>query len=106
MIDMSSHKGLAVGQQVAVDYEAAHPRRANIQQATRFYYWKNVEGAFVMAVLTIGFLVGGQLLINFLRQRAKQAWADAQERARDQALLSDRRDRPDWMKKPKDPPGP
>jgi hypothetical protein len=95
MIDIASHKGLAVGQSVAIEYEAEHPRRANIQHATRLYYWTNVEGAFFMAVMSVGFLVGGSLLIGVLRQRAKQAWADAQERARDRALLVDRpRDRP------------
>jgi hypothetical protein len=107
MIDISSHKGLTAGQTVAIEYEAAHPRRANIQQATRFYYWKNVEGAFVMAVLSIGFLVGGSLLWDFLKKQSKQALADARERAKDQAMLegkpyrgdlSDPRNLRDWFK--------
>jgi hypothetical protein len=87
MIDIRSYKDLAAGQQVPIDYEVARPRRANIRGASRFYYWENVEGAFVEGVLTIGFLIGGALLWDFLKKRAKQAVADAQERIRDQQML-------------------
>jgi hypothetical protein len=86
MIDTGSRSHLTVGQQVQVDYEVDHPRRANIQGARRLYYWENVEGALVEAALTMGFLIGGTLLWEFLKRRGKQAMVDARERARDRAL--------------------
>jgi hypothetical protein len=85
-IDVSSRKDLAVDQQVPIDYEVDHPRRANIQHATRRYAVANVEGAFVYGVLTMGFLVGGAFLLKIGRERAKKALIDARERARDRAL--------------------
>lgn len=86
MIDTGSRSDLAVGQQVQIDYEVARPRRANIQGARRLYYWENVEGALVEAALMMGFLIGGTLLWEFLKRRARQAMIDARERARDRAL--------------------
>jgi hypothetical protein len=88
MIDTGSRSGLTVGQQVPIDYEVDQPRRANIQGARRLYYWENVEGALVEGALMIGFLVGGTLLWDFIKRRAKQAMSEAQERARDRAMLN------------------
>lgn len=87
MIDTGSYQPLAAGQQVPIDYEVASPRRANIQGARRLYYWENVEGAIVEGALIVGFLIGGSLLWDFIKKRAKQALADAQERARDQEMI-------------------
>jgi hypothetical protein len=87
MIDTGSYQALAAGQQVPIDYEVARPRRANIQGARRLYYWENVEWAFIEGFLTIGFVVAGTLLWELIKKRAKQALADAQERARDQQML-------------------
>jgi len=72
---------------VTIDYEVDHPRRANIQGAHRLYYWENVYGAIIEGILMFGFLVAGTLLWEFIKKRAKQALADAQERARDQHML-------------------
>jgi hypothetical protein len=86
MIDVSSRPDLAVGQQVAIDYEVDHPRRANIQGATRLYYWRNVEGAIISGFATIALLVGATLAWQFIKLRGKQALEQARERARDRAM--------------------
>jgi hypothetical protein len=86
MIDVSSKPGLAVGQQVAIDYEIDHPRHANIQGATRLYYWRNVEGAIISGFATIALLVGATLAWQFIKLRGKQALEQARDRARDRAL--------------------
>jgi hypothetical protein len=86
MIDIDSGPGLAVGQQVAIDYEIDHPRRANVQGATRLYYWRNVEGAFVEGFFVVGFLIGGALLWEYIKRRVKEAYEQARERARDRAM--------------------
>jgi hypothetical protein len=86
MIDVNSRPGLAVGQQVAITYETAHPRHANVQNATRMYYWRNVEGAIIEGFFVIGFLVGGTLLWEYIKRRGREAIEQARERARDRAL--------------------
>ncbi len=86
MIDIASQKDLAVGQQVAIDYETAHPRHANIRGATRAYYRENVQGAILSGFATIALLVGATLAWEAVKRRGKKAMEEARERARDRAL--------------------
>jgi hypothetical protein len=88
MIDIGSRSDLAVGHQVAIDYEVDHPRRANIQGARRLYYWENVGGAIVEGALLLGFLIGGTLLWEYLKRRARETFEQARERARDQEMIN------------------
>jgi hypothetical protein len=86
MIDIASQPTLTVGQQVAIDYEVDHPRRANITGATREYYHDNVIGAILVGFATIALFVGGTLAWEAIKRRGKRALDEARERARDRAL--------------------
>jgi hypothetical protein len=86
LIDIASHPNLAVGQQIAIDYEVEHPRRANVANATRTYYYENVRGAIIAGFATIALFVGISLAWEAIKRRGRQAVEEAKERARDRAL--------------------
>ena len=72
LVDRGSIRGLAEGATVEVDYEAAQPRTAWLRSATRTFLRRNLIGLGEDAMLYIGLLVAGLLLVQFVGKAFKR----------------------------------
>jgi hypothetical protein len=66
LIDAGSLPGLREGSPVAIDYEAASPRTAHIQNATRTFVGRNIRGMAVDGVLCVLLLIGMLAAAQFI----------------------------------------
>ena len=66
--DTNSVAALERGADVPIHYSAADPRQAQIDGATRTYYWKNLTS---FGILIVG--IGGLLLLGWWRVRRRTA---------------------------------
>jgi hypothetical protein len=63
MVDAGSVPGLGRGETIPIQYSARNPRRVQISEASRTYYWKNLRSFALIALLILG-LFGGTWLFN------------------------------------------
>ena len=72
LVDRGSIPGLAEGATVDVDYEAEQPRTAWLRSATRTFPRRNLIGLGEDAMLYIGLLLAGLLLVQFVGKAFKR----------------------------------
>jgi hypothetical protein len=75
LIDAGSIAGLKEGSTVGIEYEAASPRVAHIQNATRTFAGRNLRGIAVQCVLSILILIAGFALWEFLGRAWRRSLA-------------------------------